>query len=1293
MRRGLLLLGCCVVSVVRAEPGIVADMSAPSIQQPDIFETRQGVPQIDIQTPSPAGVSRNTYVQFDIEQRGAILNNSAINTHTQLSGEIAGNPHLSGGSARVILNEVNSSKASELRGMLEVAGSRADVVIANPSGIICNGCGVINAHQMTYTTGRPQFDEVGHIRGYGVKEGLVDVGEQGIDARDSDYTTIISRAVEINGVIHAKDIYAKIGATEDAIGPAPKVAIDVKSLGGMYANEIFLVGTEAGVGVRNAGEIGAGPGGFVITVDGRIENKGSIQSAGEAVVAARDIYNADGAVLDSKKQMILSGPLDELGHITGRAERVLNESGDIKSGERLKISAEVLENRDIHFETKVVSLPTETGVRYYVEGDSTAYDKMPAHFLPGRARTQRAFAKHVTETAIAESKPAKFLSDGEMWFDLGRLVNDKGQVVSAGPMMGSIGSLASTEVKGERVEHSNLNTFTIDRNEKRRHWDPEDYVAKTTFTLPTSYISSNGKVVGPALISSGGASHLTVAGDVHNQGTWVVDELTLRANGILNESGVMDGRRLDLSVAEDFKVLGGQLTGGELLKVFAGRDVLVSSQLSTSTYATGQTTNLADVASLSVGNGSLQLEAGRDAIFKGAQVMQAGAGTLDVKGRDICLETLQISNDQSLDYEDGHTRSAHYAEDIGNAFSSEGDANFKAEGAFLLKASSIDSDNDLNITAKTAQVVSGKVVSSFDEHRETQHRNLFNKTKTKTDEQGYGSDAIQSELGAKRIRMDIAEDARFEGAKVHAEERIQVKAENLYVGTTQNEYEYRKSVQSQESGVMGTGRGVMVGEERINDNYERAITTQVGSTFTTDNGNIDFLVNNHYSQEGSHLSAPNGTTRIEAASESIISATDSDRELHHHQVRRSGVMLGATSPAYDAARSMDESFKNLKTVDNDGLKVLAGMNIATQVANLNEMAQGIQTAWKTDGEMPLDSVVKGTANIGVQMFEDWREVGITKAVLPVIETHRFELVLQGKGKDSDAVMTGVQLKAKEADFDIEGDLHLNAATNERTEVALHRSEMVSLGASVGLQGKVSITGQGSQQRTDVNSVDLTHTSTHFDIGAFNLKAGGDVTLNGALVDAKHLQAKIGGDLEVTSLQDRSTYTSQDKQLQFSFSIPIEAGVAKANAAKNQNTLDYHQNTVTEQSGFQIGEEGSHVEVQGHTIFTGAIFDVALSAISAGLHYFSTGTLSTQDIQNEASAHASAKGFSLSEDMVTQGAYGTTKALAKNTLLNANLSESDQSLTRTALSEGEYYITNEAEQLGVRAKPQSKLLRT
>ncbi|MFO1257762.1 MAG: hypothetical protein U1E78_05045 [Gammaproteobacteria bacterium] len=85
---------------------ILPDSNAPFSQRPDVLEASQGVPQINIQTPSPAGVSRNQYSQFDIEQRGAILNNASDKVETQLAGQIAGNPHLANGAARVILNEV-----------------------------------------------------------------------------------------------------------------------------------------------------------------------------------------------------------------------------------------------------------------------------------------------------------------------------------------------------------------------------------------------------------------------------------------------------------------------------------------------------------------------------------------------------------------------------------------------------------------------------------------------------------------------------------------------------------------------------------------------------------------------------------------------------------------------------------------------------------------------------------------------------------------------------------------------------------------------------------------------------------------------------------------------------------------------------------------------------------------------------------------------------------------------------------------------------------------------------------
>ncbi|MCL2162440.1 MAG: filamentous hemagglutinin N-terminal domain-containing protein, partial [Betaproteobacteria bacterium] len=141
-----IMLSLGMVGTVGAQ--IVADPNAPRSQQPNVLKADNGVPLVNIQTPSGAGVSRNAYSQFDVDKQGAILNNARTNTQTQLGGYVQGNPNLAKGTARVILNEVNASNPSLLHGYVEVAGSRAQVVIANPAGISCDGCGFINANRV-----------------------------------------------------------------------------------------------------------------------------------------------------------------------------------------------------------------------------------------------------------------------------------------------------------------------------------------------------------------------------------------------------------------------------------------------------------------------------------------------------------------------------------------------------------------------------------------------------------------------------------------------------------------------------------------------------------------------------------------------------------------------------------------------------------------------------------------------------------------------------------------------------------------------------------------------------------------------------------------------------------------------------------------------------------------------------------------------------------------------------------------------------------------------------------------
>jgi filamentous hemagglutinin len=110
----MLGLGLITLVAASAQAAVIADPSAPAGQRPGIGATGSGVTQVNITAPSAGGVSRNTYQQFDVDSRGVILNNSATNSRTQLGGWIEGNAALSGGSARVILNEVNSSNPSRL---------------------------------------------------------------------------------------------------------------------------------------------------------------------------------------------------------------------------------------------------------------------------------------------------------------------------------------------------------------------------------------------------------------------------------------------------------------------------------------------------------------------------------------------------------------------------------------------------------------------------------------------------------------------------------------------------------------------------------------------------------------------------------------------------------------------------------------------------------------------------------------------------------------------------------------------------------------------------------------------------------------------------------------------------------------------------------------------------------------------------------------------------------------------------------------------------------------------------
>ncbi|HDX6476239.1 TPA: hemagglutinin repeat-containing protein [Escherichia coli] len=332
--------------------GIVADHGAPGHQQPTIMQTASGIPQVNIQTPSAGGVSHNTYSQFDVGNQGVILNNAHNNVQTQLGGMVAGNPWLAKGEARIILNEVNSRNPSQLNGFVEVAGKKAQVVIANPAGISCDGCGFINANRATLTTGQPQMKN-GSLTGFSVERGEIQITGKGMDASRTDYTDIIARSVKINAGIWAQDLkvttgrnnvdiaHGQIEKKTGDVSSQPQMALDVASLGGMYAGKIRLVGTETGGGVRNAGHIGAQAGAVTLTADGRIENSGSISAKTDVHLATtRELHNSGSVYAGQDTQIQSDGVFTHTGSVASRRNTRI-QTTRLTGGERSLLAAGV----------------------------------------------------------------------------------------------------------------------------------------------------------------------------------------------------------------------------------------------------------------------------------------------------------------------------------------------------------------------------------------------------------------------------------------------------------------------------------------------------------------------------------------------------------------------------------------------------------------------------------------------------------------------------------------------------------------------------------------------------------------------------------------------------------------------------------------------------------------------------------------------------------------------------------------------------------------------------------------
>lgn len=624
-RRALSYLICYLVAVQPMLPVMAAEIT-PVTPGTKMDAAGNGVPVVNIATPNQAGISHNQYDQYNVGQQGLILNNATGQlTQTQLGGLIQNNPNLKAGQeARAIINEVVGANRSQLQGYTEVAGKAANVMVANPYGITCNGCGFINTPNVTLTTGKPQFDANGNLAALEVSKGTITIEGQGLDGSKADAVSIVARATEINAGIHAKDLTVTLGANRvgqdgsitpiNGEGPAPGVAVDTSALGGMYANRIHLVSSEKGVGV-NLGNLLARQGDITLDANGKLAVHNSLSS---------------GALTASAQSVELSGEHKASGPATITAQNAISlHDGSLGSdravalqgGKRLQInSGKIVAGDSINLAATSLSLDNGSALN---ATNNISFNAQP-DFTGGLSLDPAGQFDNAGQVTAGNNLSVNAFTTGNS----GGLLA-KGQLAMVGNYVTNQGILQGNNV---RIKSNSLNNGGTLQS--------ADAVTLDAFTL-----ENNGTLIAKGQLNA-------VSNSFDNRGTLQgsgvdIKSDALRNSGTLQSAGLLtlNGNSLDqlgtLGAKGD-----GVLTFRDRISNTQGASLLSDGALTLSTGDLFQDGNLSGRSGLAINSDNLSSAAGASSASQGDIALQVGKH-VDING-DVNADGMLTSTSGSL---------------------------------------------------------------------------------------------------------------------------------------------------------------------------------------------------------------------------------------------------------------------------------------------------------------------------------------------------------------------------------------------------------------------------------------------------------------------------------------------------------------------------------------------------------------------------------------------------------------------------------------------------------------------
>ena len=552
------------------------------------------------------------------------------------------------------------------------------------------------------------------------------------------------------------------------------------------------------------------------------------------------------------------------------------------------------------------------------------------------------------------------------------------------------------------------------------------------------------------------------------------------------------------------------------------------------------------------------------------------------------------------------------------------------------------------------------------------------KNKNQGDGRSTQTTGTQLSVGGKNTLQTEQGDINIIGSSVASKDDVKLNAaRDVNIKSSQN-----SQSQSEQSSNKGIGSaqisdteqfyGYMKGQSQSNSHGVEQQRSQVGSL----EGNVNIQAGRQYTQQVADIVAAKDLN-IQAQDIQVLEGHNTGSVSENSKDLKIGQFSRVSSPLIDLLNAADKA-KNSKADDR------------TQA--LQAVAAGAQ-GYQSYSDIKGGALFKAESGIGFSTSKNQQNSSYATSQQNNLKAGGNVNLTSTNG---DIHLQDTQVKAQQnINLDSAKDILLESGQSQQKADGKNSNAglSVGVGVSVGAQTGVYVYGEAGYGKGSNHLDNNTHSQTTLDAKNISLTSQGDATLRGAQAKADRIDANVGGQLKVESLQDiveqNTKQTGVGGRLQASFGTAWQASGNLSSGKASGNS-----NSVNQQSGLFAGDGGYHVKADSVDLKGGAI----VSTATQDKNDLTTNRLTFSNIENQSQYDATT--VSLSGGTSFGGgksSTGDTKAPTptnndnwrNSTTFSPSLpqheSDKDSSTTYATLSAGNIKVGGQSttvEQLGI-----------